>query len=95
MSNEVTRYGGGLIPTPRPAARAVARIAGDVHVEQATLRAKARVGEFAVNEVTYLKAVQREIETRNPDAADAVALIINTTVQSMARSVAQFCNELD
>lgn len=44
---------------------------------------------------TYFNAVQYEIEARNPDAADAIALIVNTTIQSIARSVAQVCNELD
>jgi len=70
-------------------------VAGAVHVEQAIIRAKARIGEFAINEVAYLKAVQRELEHANTDAGDAIALIVNTTISSIARSVAQFGSELD
>lgn len=95
MSGELVRPSSGVHVVPRSTTRAVVRIGSAMQVEQAIIRAKACTGEFAVNEVTYLKAVQREIETRNPDASDAVALIVNTTIQSIARSVAQFCNELD
>jgi hypothetical protein len=65
-------------------------IASAVQIEQPVTRVKSCVGEFAVNEVVYLKSMQREIEQGNPDAADAVALIIS----SIARDVAQFGSEL-
>ncbi len=81
-------------PVHREAQRAIRGIRSSVQVTAAIVRAKAVVGEFAVNEVVYLKSVQREIEQRNPDAADAVALIINTTISSIARDVAQFGSEL-
>lgn len=93
MSSDIIRRSADL-PVRRESDRALARIGGAVRVEQGVIRAKAVVGEFAVNEVTYLKAVQKEFETRNPDAAEAVALIINTTVASIARDVAQFGSEL-
>lgn len=70
--------------------RAVARVAAETQVEQAVVRAKSAVGEFAVSEVAYLKTLQKEHEHANPDAAEAIAAIVNITVASIARSVAQF-----
>jgi NADH:ubiquinone oxidoreductase subunit E len=70
--------------------RAIAHVASDTRVEQAVIRAKSTVGEFAVSEVAYLKKVQRDHEHANPDAGEAIAAIINMTVASIARSVAQF-----
>jgi hypothetical protein len=81
-------------PVRRETRQALSRLGGAVQVQQAIIRAKSCVGEFATNEVVYLKSMQREIEQRNPDAADAVALIINTTITSIARDVAQFGSEL-
>jgi hypothetical protein len=75
--------------------RSIARIAGDTRVEQAVIRAKSTVGEFAVSEVAYLKTIQRNYENANPDAGEAIATIINITVASIARSVAQFGSEID
>jgi hypothetical protein len=59
------------------------------------IRAKSAVGEFAVSEVAYLKTIQRNYENANPDAGEAIATIINITVASIARSVAQFGSEID
>lgn len=95
MAGEIVRPSNGVQVAPRGTARAVARIAGSAQTTQAVIRAKSRVGEFAVNEVVELKAVQRELEQRNPDAGDAIALIVNSTVLSIARSVSQYCGELD
>ena len=93
MSNEIARRANGA-PVRREAAQAIRRIGSAVQIEQTIIRAKACIGEFAVSEVVYLKSMQREIEQRNPDAADAVALIINTTINAIARDVAQFGSEL-
>lgn len=93
MSYEVVRRASGA-PIRRQTRQALVRIGSSVQVTEAIIRAKAVVGEFAVNEVVYLKSMQREIEQRNPDAADAIALIINTTISSIARDVAQFGSEL-
>lgn len=93
MSSEIARRANGA-PVRREAAQAMRRIGSAVQIEQTVIRAKSCVGEFAVNEVVYLKSIQRELEHRNPDAADAVALIINTTISSIARDVAQFGSEL-
>lgn len=94
MSGELVRY-----PThtavDRRTYRAVARVAADTRVEQAVIRAKSTVGEFAVSEVAYLKKVQRDHENTNPDAGEAIAAIINMTVASIARSVAQFGSGID
>lgn len=72
----------------------IVRVAAATQIEQAVIRAKSAVGEFAVSEVAYLKAVQRQYENTNPDAAEAIALIVNLTVQGIARSVGQFGSEL-
>jgi hypothetical protein len=93
MSNELIRRTLGL-PAQRDTLRAIAQVGGAVQVEQAIIRGKGRVGEFAIHEVMYLKGVQRELESRNPDAADAIALIVNVTISAIAREVAQFGSEL-
>jgi len=90
----------------RRTARGVARIGGEAQlglahvaartqIEQARQRAHSAVGEFAMDEVAYLKGLQRQHETANPDAAEAIALIVNTTITGMARSIVQFRRELD
>jgi len=92
MAGELVRRAVGS-SVDRRTYRAVAEIAAGTKVQQATIRAKSAVGEFAVSEVTYLKELQRESETRNPDAAEAIALIVTLTVQGIARSVSQFGSE--
>jgi hypothetical protein len=62
--------------------------------EQATIRAISNVSEFAISEVQYLKLVQQHAEQSNVDATEAIAAIVNMTVASIARRVAQFGNEV-
>jgi hypothetical protein len=92
-STDIARRTSGM-PVRRETRQALVRLGGAVQVQQAVIRAKSCVGEFAMNEVVYLKSMQREVDQRNPDAADAVALIINTTISGIARDVAQFGSEV-
>ncbi|MHA6760053.1 hypothetical protein [Streptacidiphilus sp. PAMC 29251] len=85
---------GGLL-IPRAVGRDMERVAGATRLQQTVIRAKSAVGEHALSEVSYLKAIQRTAEQGNPDAADAIALIVNITVQGIARSCAQFNAEID
>jgi hypothetical protein len=66
-----------------------------VHEEQAAIRGMTAVGVYAAFEVDHLKRVQKWLELTNPDAAEGVALIINTTSMNIVRRVAQFGEELD
>ncbi|MFC6021873.1 hypothetical protein ACFP2T_37640 [Plantactinospora solaniradicis] len=92
MSGELERRAIGFGIESR-ALKAVVRIGAETKVAQTYIHAKSAVGEFALSEVGYLKAIQREYEQVNPDAADAIALIVNTTIQGIARSVSQFGSE--
>jgi len=93
MPGELSRRASGGVVSYRTVG-AIRRISTEARLEQTTVRASSAVGEFAVSEVEYLKRVQSNAEHANPDAADAVATIINTTVASIARRVAQFGNEV-
>lgn len=92
MSGELERRPNG-IPIPKGSGRVLSRVRFGVEVEQVRIRAKTKVAEFAMWEVTDLKNMQRQLEQQQPDAAEALALIANTAINSMARSVAQFCND--
>lgn len=93
MSRELIRRGAGL-PVSRGVMRATSGLANAAQIEQAVIRAQSAVGEFAVSEVFYLKSMQKDLELRDPAAADAISLIVNTTVHSIARSVARFGTEI-
>jgi hypothetical protein len=60
MSYEVVRRASGA-PVQRQARQSTLRIGSAVQVEQTVIGAKAVVGEFAINEVVYLKSMQREL----------------------------------
>ncbi|QKV91645.1 hypothetical protein HUT19_07650 [Streptomyces sp. NA02950] len=95
MAGELIKRGGGHKNLPASVRRDIAFIACETKVQQALVHAKASVGDHAITEVSYLVAVQRQAETIHPHAADAIALIVNTTIQGIARSVANFNTEID
>ncbi len=94
MAGEIMRRAAGS-NLPAQARRTIAHVASETKVQQAIVHAKASVGDHAISEVSYLVAVQRQAETIHPHAADAIALIVNTTIQGIARSVANFNTEID
>jgi 3-dehydroquinate dehydratase len=63
-------------------------------VTERIIKAKSQVGEYATSEAVYLKALQKIAETSNPDAADAVASIINMTVAGIIRTNGEFGSSL-
>lgn len=77
------------------AVKRMARVATEAQLEQGTLRAISAVSEYAISEVDYLKRLQHQVETSNPDSADAVAAIVNITVVGIARRVGRFVSEVD
>lgn len=96
MSGELQAWGGGGIHRySKDTVRAVSGIAATVPVAQAKVKAKGRVAEFTLWEITSLKRTQAELEQRNPDCAEALALIVNTCIASMAQTVAHYSSELD
>lgn len=96
MPGELSRREGGYgYPISRSTLRSVTQIGDTVSVSRATIRAKARVGESAMYDVAFLKDTQRQLEQSNPDLAEALAFIANTTVASIVRSVADFGHGLD
>lgn len=78
----------------RRTAQELTRLTTDTRMEQAKIRAVSMVGEHAIAEVQYLKAVQRHAEHTNVDAADAIAAIVDLTVANIARRVARFGSEV-
>ncbi|MEV5532222.1 hypothetical protein [Streptomyces prunicolor] len=95
MAGELIKRGGGNRNLPASTRRDIAFIACETKVRQSIIHAKTSVGDHAISEVSYLVAVQRQAETIHPHAADAIALIVNTTIQGIARSVANFNTEID
>jgi hypothetical protein len=93
--NEITPYGGGGLALPTPTRREISRVVAATRVQQAVIHAKTTVGAVALSEVAHLKAVQHQLELDNPDCAGELALIFQTTVQGVARSVANFNMGLD
>ncbi|MGW7303178.1 hypothetical protein [Streptomyces sp. NPDC054829] len=93
MPYELVQRRAGAPALPASARREMSRIAADTKVEQSRMQARAMVGEFAIQEVGDVKALQAQAENANPDAAEAIALIVNITVQGIARSVANFNND--
>jgi uncharacterized protein YaeQ len=94
MAGELARrrYGGQV---DRARARARAYVSTRVAEEQAAIRGLTTVGVGAAFEVDHLKRVQKWLELTNPDNAEAVALVVNTTTMSIVRRVAQFSEDLD
>ncbi|MET8364112.1 hypothetical protein ABZU53_11140 [Micromonospora sp. NPDC005194] len=74
--------------------RALRQVTSETRLEQATMRAISAVSEYAISEVEYLKRLQNQVEHSNPDAADAVAAIVNMTVVGLARRVGRFTSEI-
>ena len=77
------------------AVKATRQIATEAQLEQCTIRAVSAVGEYGASEAAYLKKLQRQLEGSDPDAADAVAAIINVAVAGIARRVGRFASEVD
>jgi len=90
---EIAKREQGSPVLPASTRRMLSNIAAETKVEQARVQSKAMVGEFAIQEVSYVKALQHQAEQANPDAAEAIALIVGITVQGIARSVANFNND--
>lgn len=86
--NDVVRYGssGNL---ERAVSGALNEVAVRQLVAERILKAKSQLGEYAVSEVVYLKAVE-SIASTNPDTALAVSAIINMTVAGITRTVGEF-----
>ncbi|HEY3684241.1 MAG TPA: hypothetical protein VGL93_14490 [Streptosporangiaceae bacterium] len=94
MSYSLAKLGSRL-PTQREVAKVEAYIDGKVQIERKRIRAIGLVGTFAADDALYLKQLQRQMEHLDPDAAEAVGFIINTSVMAIGRRVAQFDGELD
>jgi hypothetical protein len=92
MAGEIIKRGGGL-PLPRESRQAIIQSAADAHVEQADMRAIATVGEAAMQEVMYLRRIQRELEQAVLEASDVLNLISNSASMAIARRVARFGSE--
>ncbi|WP_328750559.1 hypothetical protein OHT57_34035 [Streptomyces sp. NBC_00285] len=93
MSYEIVRRGQSSPVLPAATRREISRIAAETKIEQSRVQSKVMVGEFAIQEVGYIKAIQHQAEQANPDAAEAIALIVNITVQGVARRLANFNND--
>lgn len=91
--NDLVRRVGGLSMT-REAAEAVAHVDEVSMVEAAAMRSVRRVGDLAINDIDYLKMRQKEIEQRNPDAAEMVAAIVNGVNVAIVHRVRQYAIEL-
>lgn len=94
MSEIMRRESGGIL-LPTFARREMTHVVAATRVTQTKLHAVSAVGEVALSEVNYLKTIQRQAENANPDAAEAIALIVNVTIAGIARSVQQFSAGLD
>ena len=91
-SNQVARRSSSAPALRRRNAyeQAIEGIHGETAVQVTAQRALAGVGDQAMYDVTQVKQTQRQLEQMNPDAAEAIAIIANTTCMAIARSVARF-----
>jgi hypothetical protein len=94
MSEIMRRQSNGIL-LPTFARREMTHTVAAAGITQAKIHAKATIGEVALSEVSYLKTIQRQAENANPDAAEAIALIVNVTIAGIARSVQLFSADLD
>jgi hypothetical protein len=67
----------GEVSMTREATAAVEYVDVVTAVEAAAMRSMRRVGDLAINDIDYLKLRQKEIDQRNPDAAEMVAAVVN------------------
>jgi hypothetical protein len=91
--NELVRRVGGVAVT-REATEAVAYVDAVAVVEAAAVRSTRRVGDLAINDIDYLKMRQREIEQRNPDAAEMVAAVVNGINVAIVHRVRRYAIEM-
>lgn len=92
MSELVRRVGG--VAMTREAAEAVTYVDVVTAVEAAAMRSTRRVGDLAINDIDYLKMRQKEIEQRNPDAAETVAAVVNGINVAIVHRARQYAVEL-
>ena len=94
MAGELIRRPAGAV-MPARTRRAINNVGSEATISRAVIRAKTVVAEQAMHELAYLTALQTQLETQNPASSEAVALIMATTIQGVARSVASFAMGLD
>ncbi|HEY1915735.1 MAG TPA: hypothetical protein VGH27_09175 [Streptosporangiaceae bacterium] len=92
MSDLVRRV--GAVSMTREATEAVRYVDVVTTVEAAAMRSARRVGDLAINDIDYLKMRQKEIEQRNPDAAEMVAAIVNGAGVAIVHRARQYAIEL-
>jgi hypothetical protein len=90
---ELVRRVGGVSMT-RDASAAVQYVDVVTAVEAAAMRSARRVGDLAINDIDYLKMRQKEIEQRNPDAAEMVAAVVNGVNVAIVHRARQYAIEL-
>lgn len=93
MSKDLVRRVGGVAMT-REATEAVAYVDVVTAVEAAAMRSTRRVGDLAINDIDYLKMRQKEIEQRNPDAAEMVAAVVNGINVAIVHRARQYAIDL-
>ncbi|MEU8717556.1 hypothetical protein [Streptomyces sp. NPDC048663] len=81
-------------PMSRRTRTAIMAVAEEAQIEQAGARAISAVSEYAMSEAAYLKRTQLELERACPEAAEALALISNSAIMAIARSVNRFGQEI-
>lgn len=84
----------GAVAMTREATEAVAYVDAVAAVEAAAVRSTRRVSDLAINDIDYLKMRQREIEQRNPDAAEMVAAVVNGINVAIVHRVRRYAIEL-
>jgi hypothetical protein len=90
---ELVRRVGGVSMT-REATHAVEYVDVVTAVEATAMRSTRRVGDTAINYIDYLKLRQKDIEQRNPDAAEMVAAVVNGINVAIVHRARQYAIEL-
>ena len=78
----------------RATSNALDEIAARQLVVERVIKAKSQLAEYATSEITFLKALEKIAQLKNLEASDAIAVIIDTSVASIARSVGEFNSRL-
>lgn len=89
MNTELERSARDMVMT-RGTVKTISRLSSVTQIEQAKLRAHTTLAEFAMWQAADIKGVQRDLETANPDASEALAFIANAAIRSIVRVVGTF-----
>jgi len=87
-------YVAATLPTGYRTRQQIVRKFGLAYLAQMDIELLSMTGDFGSGQIVRLKKVQARAEASNVDAANAIALIVDQTVLSIAHRIARLGQEL-